>query len=123
MATDSDLPFPNKIPTPTVGEILQEEFLDPLGMTPYRLAKELRVATSSILDLVHGRRRLSVDMALRLARLFGTTERFWLNLQNEIDVRNRRDELSSELDAIHPVAREADPARISLHFPARGSEP
>ena len=92
-----------KIPTPTVGEIIQEEFLEPLGMTPYRLAKELRVATSSILDLVHGRRRLSVDMALRLARLFGTTERFWLNLQNEIDVRNRRDELSAELDAIDPV--------------------
>ena len=103
MATTSGAPFPEKIPTPTVGEILQEEFLEPLGMTPYRLAKELRVATSSILDLVHGRRRLSVDMALRLARLFGTTERFWLNLQNEIDVRNRRDELSIELDAIHPV--------------------
>ena len=103
MATTSGPPFPEKIPTPTVGEILQEEFLEPLGMTPYRLAKELRVATSSILDLVHGRRRLSVDMALRLARLFGTTERFWLNLQNEIDVRNRRDELSIELDAIHPV--------------------
>ena len=103
MATTSGPQFPEKIPTPTVGEILQEEFLEPLGMTPYRLAKELRVATSSILDLVHGRRRLSVDMALRLARLFGTTERFWLNLQNEIDVRNRRDELSIELDAIHPV--------------------
>ena len=103
MATTSGPPFPEKIPTPTVGEILQEEFLEPLGMTPYRLAKKLRVATSSILDLVHGRRRLSVDMALRLARLFGTTERFWLNLQNEIDVRNRRDELSIELDAIHPV--------------------
>ena len=75
-------------------------------MTPYRLAKELRVATSSILDLVHGRRRLSVDMAWRLARLFGTSERFWLNLQNEIDVRNRRDELSQELEAIQPVAHD-----------------
>ena len=102
MAATSGFPFPEKIPTPTVGEILQEEFLYPLEMTPYRLAKELRVATSSILDLVHGRRRLSVDMALRLARLFGTTERFWLNLQSEIDVRNRREELGDELDAIHP---------------------
>ena len=104
MATTSGFSFPEKIPTPTVGEIIQEEFLEPLGMTPYRLAKELRVATSSILDLVHGRRRLSVDMALRLARLFGTTERFWLNLQSEIDVRNRRDELGDELDAIQPLA-------------------
>ena len=59
-----------------------------------------------MLDLVHGRRRLSVDMALKLARLFGTTERFWLNLQNEIDVRNRRDELSRELEAIQPVAHD-----------------
>ena len=106
MATTNRPTFAGKIPTPTVGEILQEEFLQPLGMTPYRLAKELRVATSSMLDLVHGRRRLSVDMALRLARLFGTTERFWLNLQNEIDVRNRRDELSRELEAIQPVAHD-----------------
>ena len=83
-----------------MGEILQEEFLQPLAMTPYRLAKELRVATSSILDIVHGRRRLSVDVALRLARLFGTTERFWLNLKNDIDVRNRRDELSGGLEAM-----------------------
>ncbi len=106
MATTYRPALAGKIPTPTVGEILQEEFLQPLGMTPYRLAKELRVATSSILDLVHGRRRLSVDMALRLARLFGTSERFWLNLQNEIDVRNRRDELSQELEAIQPVAHD-----------------
>ena len=106
MATNYSPALAGKIPTPTVGEILQEEFLQPLGMTPYRLAKELRVATSSMLDLVHGRRRLSVDMALRLARLFGTTERFWLNLQNEIDVRNRRDELSRELEAIQPVAHD-----------------
>ena len=53
-----------------------------------------------------GRRRLSVDMALRLARLFGTTERFWLNLQNEIDLRNRREELSGELEAIQPVTHD-----------------
>ena len=106
MATTHRPALAGKIPTPTVGEILQEEFLQPLGMTPYRLAKELRVATSSMLDIVHGRRRLSVDMALRLARLFGTTERFWLNLQNEIDVRNRRDELSGELEAIQPVAHD-----------------
>ena len=105
MAARSEPTKSERIPTPTVGEILRGEFLEPLGMTPYRLAMELRVATSSVLDLIHGRRRVSVDMALRLARLFGTTERFWLNLQNEIDVRNRREELSHELAAIQPVAQ------------------
>ena len=93
----------NTIPTPTIGAILREEFLEPLGLTAYRLAKELHVSTSSVLDLLHGRRRLSVDMALKLSRLFGTGERFWLNLQNEIDVRNRRSELRQELKQIHPI--------------------
>ena len=106
MAIASDT-ISDRIPTPTVGEILQEEFLQPLEMTPYRLAKELRVATSSVLDIIHGRRRVSVDMALRLSRFFGTTERFWLNLQNEIDIRNRRDKLTDELEAIHPVTNRA----------------
>ena len=56
---------------------------------------------------LHERSRLSVDVALRLARLFGTIERFWLNLKNDMDVRNRRDELSVELEAIQPVAHDA----------------
>ena len=95
------------IPTPTIGEILNEEFLEPLDITPYRLAKDLHVATSSILDLVHGRRRLSVDMALRLSRYFGTSERFWLNLQNEIEIRNRRRSLADDLEAIQPIESSA----------------
>ena len=95
------------IPTPSVGEILSEEFLEPLEITPYRLAKELHVATSSILDILHGRRRLSVDMALRLSRYFGTSERFWLNLQNEIDIRKKRESLARDLEAIHPIQHSA----------------
>jgi addiction module HigA family antidote len=95
------------IPTPTIGGILNEEFLEPLDITPYRLAKDLHVATSSILDLIHGRRRLSVDMALRLSRYFGTSERFWLNLQNEIDIRNRRRSLAGDLEAIQPIESSA----------------
>lgn len=71
-----------------MGEILREEFLEPLEIAPYRLAKELHVATSSILDIVHDRRRLSVDMALGLSRYFGTGVRFRFNLRNEIDIRN-----------------------------------
>ena len=91
------------IPTPTIGEILQEEFLQPLAMTPYRLSKELHVSTSTVLDLVHGKRRLTTDMALRLSKLFGTSERFWINLQANIDVRNRKPEMEAELEKIQPV--------------------
>ncbi|TVR90565.1 MAG: addiction module antidote protein, HigA family [Spirochaetaceae bacterium] len=91
------------IPTPTIGEILQEEFLQPLAMTPYRLSKELHVSTSTVLDLVHGKRRLTTDMALRLSKLFGTSERFWINLQTNIDVRNRKPEMEPELEKIQPV--------------------
>ncbi len=96
--TDTDT-----IPTPTIGEILNEEFLQPLEMTPYRLSKELHVSTSTVLDLVHGKRRLTTDMALRLSKLFGTSERFWINLQANIDVRNRKPELEPELEKIHPI--------------------
>ena len=97
----------DKIPTPTVGEILIQGFLEPLDITPYRLAKQIHVATSSILDIIHARRRISVDMALKLSRFFGTSERFWLNIQNEIDIRNRKDDLARDLDAIHPIAHSA----------------
>ena len=103
MGSDTDTRSAQRIPTPTVGEILQQEFLEPLEITPYRLAKQLHVASSSILDIIHGRRGISVDMALRLARFFGTTERFWLNLQNEIDLRKRRDELAQDLATIDPI--------------------
>lgn len=95
------------IPTPTIGQILEEEFLQPLEMTPYRLSKELHVSTSSVLDLIHGRRRLTVDMALRLSRLFGTTERFWINLQANIDLRNRKPQMEPELKKIHPLTASA----------------
>ena len=106
MATKHNDPD-NRIPVPTIGEILTEEFLEPLELTPYRLAKELHVATSSILDIVHGRRKLSIGMVLRLSRFFGTTERFWLNLQNEIEIRNRREEMHEDLNRIHPITRSA----------------
>ena len=91
------------IPTPTIGEILEEEFLQPLAMTPYRLSKELHVSTSTVLDLLHGKRRLTTDMALRLSKLFGTSERFWINLQANVDVRNRKAEMEPELEKIHPI--------------------
>jgi addiction module HigA family antidote len=95
------------IPTPSIGEILTEEFLQPLEITPYRLAKELHVSTSTILDLLHGKRQLSTDMALRLSRFFGMSERFWINLQASIEVRNRKRALEKELEKIHPIRNTA----------------
>jgi antitoxin HigA-1 len=92
----------NNIPTPTAGEILREEFLDPLGITAYRLSKEINVSTTTILEILNGNRKITVDTALRFSRFFGNSERFWLNLQNDIDLRNKRDKLQKELNKISP---------------------
>lgn len=87
--------------TPLIGDILRDEFLEPLGITPYRLSKELNVSTSTILDLIHSRRKISPEMALRLSKYFGNTYKFWLNLQNEIEIREMKNKMEKELDKIH----------------------
>lgn len=89
-----------KFELPKIGDILVEEFLEPLEITPYRLAKDLGVSTSSILDLVHNKRKISVEMSLRLSKYFGTTSKFWLNMQNELDLREMQEKLEKELDKI-----------------------
>ena len=88
------------ITLPIVGEVLLEEFLIPLEITPYRLSKDLGVSTSSILDLVHGKRKVTVEMALRLAKYFGTSSRFWINMQNELDLWEAQDKLADDLAKI-----------------------
>ncbi len=85
---------------PKIGDILVEEFLDPLEITPYRLAKDLGVSTSSILDLVHNKRKISVEMALRLSKYFGTSSKFWLNMQNELDLRETEKKIAPALKKI-----------------------
>ena len=89
-----------KFELPKIGDILVEEFLEPLEITPYRLAKDLGVSTSSILDLVHNKRKISVEMALRLSKYFGISSKFWLNMQNELDLRETREKLKNDLDKI-----------------------
>lgn len=79
------------------GEVLQAEFLDPLEMTQYRLAKSLSVPARRINEIVHGTRAISADTALRLARFFGTSELFWLNLQAAYDLDVERDRLGGRL--------------------------
>ncbi len=90
----------NVIETPKIGDILKDEFLEPLNISAYRLAKEINVSTSSVLDLVHNKRKISVEMALRLAKYFGTSSKFWLNLQNELDLRETNEKMKKELDKI-----------------------
>jgi addiction module HigA family antidote len=79
------------------GEILQEEFLKPLGISQYRIAKDLNVPARRINEIVQGKRSISADTALRLARYFGTTDRFWLNLQARYDLEREKDRLGKRL--------------------------
>jgi antitoxin HigA-1 len=86
-----------KLSPVTPGEILQEEFLRPLGISQYRLAKALTVPPRRINEIVHGKRSVTADTALRLARHFGTSERFWLNLQARYDLEIEKDRLGDRL--------------------------
>ena len=79
------------------GEILLEEFLNPLGLSQYRLATDISVSPRRINEIVHGKRAITADTALRLARYFGTSERFWLNLQARHDLEVEKDRLGSRL--------------------------
>ena len=80
------------------GEILLEEFLTPLEISQYRLAKDISVPPRRINEIVHGTRAITADTALRLARYFGTSERFWLNLQARYDLETEKDRLGNRLD-------------------------
>ena len=80
------------------GEILLEEFLLPMQISQYRLAKDVSVPPRRINEIVHGKRAITADTALRLARYFGTSERFWLNLQVRYDLEVEKDRLGSRLD-------------------------
>ncbi len=80
------------------GEILREEFLRPMGISQYRLAKEISVPPRRINEIVHGTRAITADTALRLARCFSLSEQFWLNLQTHYDVEVEKGRLGKRLD-------------------------
>ncbi len=80
------------------GEILFEEFLKPMGISQYRLAKDISVSPRRINELVQGKRSISADTALRFARYFGLSERFWLNLQSRYDIEVEKDKLDRRLE-------------------------
>lgn len=85
------------------GEVLAEEFLVPLGISQYRLAKTIGVAPTRVGEIIHGTRGISPDTALRLARALGTSDRFWLNLQTRYDLDLALETHAAELDQIHPL--------------------
>jgi addiction module HigA family antidote len=93
------------------GEILFEEFLKPLGITQYRLAKDISVPPRRINEIIHGRRSISADTALRLSRYFGVSERFWLNLQARYDLEIEKDRLEKRI--VHEVKVLADQRQIA----------
>src|SRR5665809_48792 len=87
------------------GEVLLEDFLTPMGLSQYRLAKDISVPPRRINEIVHGKRAISADTALRLARYFGTSDRFWLNLQGQYDLDVERDRLGHRLNKEVAVRR------------------
>lgn len=92
-----------RIDTPKISEILFEEFMEPMGISAYKLAKDIHVPVSRVQDILHDRRGITVDTSLRLGKYFGVSESYFLNLQNEIDLRNTKLKLSEELESIQPL--------------------
>ena len=92
------------ITTPTVSEILREEFMEPLGISAYRLAQSINVPVSRVQDILHDRSKITADTSLRLAKFFGVSDRYFLDLQNDIDIRNLKIQLANEISKI-PVCQ------------------
>jgi addiction module HigA family antidote len=86
------------------GEILREEFLIPMQISAYKLAKDINIPQTRISEIIKGRRRISADTALRLSKYFGTTAKFWLGLQNDFDLEEEQSVLLEELSNIHQLS-------------------
>jgi addiction module HigA family antidote len=94
---------PHRIPFPHPGETIREDYLKPLGMSVNKLALELRVPATRMTEIVNGRRGISADTALRLARYFNTTPKFWLNLQASYDLARAAEVQLPEIErTVHP---------------------
>jgi addiction module HigA family antidote len=85
------------------GEILQEDFLIPMNISAYKLAKETFIDQTRISEIIRGKRSISIDTALRFAKFFGTTPEFWINIQTQYDMENKKEELAPELIKIHTL--------------------
>jgi len=85
------------------GEILQEDFLVPMNISAYKLAKETYIDQTRISEIIRGKRSITIDTALRFAKFFGTTPEFWINIQTQYDMENKKEELAPELMKIHQL--------------------
>lgn len=93
-----------RIETPKISEILKEEFMEPYGLSAYKLAKDIGVPISRIQDILHDRRKITADTSIRLGKYFGVSEGYFLILQCDIDLRNERPVILNSLDKIVPLA-------------------
>jgi addiction module HigA family antidote len=97
------------------GTILREEFMEPLGITPYRLSKEIKVQQTAVSQIINGSRRITVDMALRLSRYFGNSAQVWLNLQNYFDLESemeKKEYLINEIVPYNSVSHAAEKTAV-----------
>ena len=91
------------ITTPAISEILREEFMEPMNLSAYRLAKEIHVPVSRIQAILNNNRKITVDTSLRLAKFFGVSDRFFLDIQNDLDIREMKVSLAKEISEIKPA--------------------
>lgn len=91
------------IETPKISEILMEEFMKPMNISAYKLANDIHVPVSRIQDILHDRRKITVDTSIRLGIYFGVSEKYFLDLQNDIDIRNTKRENSDDLERIQAL--------------------
>lgn len=89
------------ITPPTIGEILQEEFMAPMKISAYRLAQEIHVPVSRIQDILHDRRKITADTSLRLAKFFGVSDKYFLDMQTDIDIRNLKVSMAVDIAQIN----------------------
>lgn len=94
--------MPDMIPTPKMSEILWGEFMEPLGISAYKLAQAIHVPTSRIQDILHDRRKITADTSLRLAKYFGVSDRYFLDMQNDIDLRKLKTSMAKDIRDIRP---------------------
>ena len=93
-----------RLPNIHPGEILKEEFLNPMGISAYRLAKDTCIPQTRISEIIKGRRRITADTALRLAKYFGMSARFWLGLQDDFDIEEEGIAIHKELESIPTIS-------------------
>ena len=91
------------IPVPQISEILLEEFMKPMGISAYRLAKDIHVPVSRIQAILADKRKITVDTSLRLGKYFGVSDRYFLNLQDDIDIREARETMRKDLESIKTI--------------------